>query len=101
MSKSRYSETPVIDKSFLGTTSLPVLSAGYRDLDLLENVRTVEYVFKAGDRFDHIAARFLGDDTYGWLICLVNGIDYPLGILPGTVLHVPLDVNDVLSKIFR
>ncbi len=101
MSKSRYSETPIIDRNHYGTTSLPVIARGYREINLLEGIRTIEHVFQRGERFDHLAAKYLGDDQYGWIICLVNKIDYPLGITPGTTLRIPLDVNDIFSKIFK
>ena len=104
MSKSRYADTGLIDGNAYRTFRLPKLSAGLKNIDLLEGVDTVEYVFKAGDRLDHIAARFLGDDQYWWIVALVNGINYPFasgGLVPGRTLKVPVHAKDVLDKIMR
>lgn len=100
MAKSMYAETPVID-NFFATTSLPVFAKGLRELDLFAGVRTIEHILQRGERLDHLAARYLGDDDYWWVIALGNKIDYPLGISAGTSLKIPMDVNDVLGKIFK
>jgi len=103
MSKSRYSDTPISSGSFQ-TYSLPKRSAGYTQLNLLEGVRTTDYMFKQGDRLDHLAARYFGDDEYWWVIALVNGINYPFasgGLVPGRTLKIPYDVNDILGKLLR
>lgn len=104
MSRSRYSDTPVIDGKFYSTFTLPRNPGGIKNVDLLLGVKTIEYVFKRGDRLDHISARFLGDDDYWWLIALVNGINYPFasgGLIPGKVLNIPVQAQDVLDKLMR
>ena len=75
MSKSRYSDTQLVDGKYYRSFKLPKVSAGLKNIDLLAGVKTTEYVFKVGDRLDHLAARFLGDDEYWWVIALVNGIN--------------------------
>jgi hypothetical protein len=103
MPKSRYADTPIVSGSYQSFT-LPRRAAGYAQLDLLEGVKTTDYLFKQGDRLDHLAARYLGEDQYWWVIALVNGINYPFasgGLVPGRILKVPIDVNDVLAKILR
>lgn len=104
MSKSRYSRTDVIDNHHFSTFSLPVLARGYRELNLLEGVKTQEHVFKRGERLDHLAARFFHEEQYWWVIALVNGIAYPFpagGLIPGRVLKIPLDVKDIFDKLFE
>ncbi len=104
MARSRYSNTRIIDGKSYGTFRLPVLSAGYRSFDVLEGVRTLEYVFKVGDRLDHLAGKYFGDEGYWWVIALCNGISYPFasgGLSPGTRLRIPFDVQDVLDKVLR
>lgn len=103
MSKSRYSDTPITSGSYQ-SFHLPKRSAGYAQLNLLEGVKTIDYLYKQGDRLDHLAARYLGDDQYWWVIALVNDINYPFasgGLVPGRILKVPNDVNDILGKILR
>ncbi len=104
MGKSRYSDTRVIDGKSYATFSLPRIAAGLKQLDLLEGVKTTDYVYKRGDRLDHLAARFFGDDSYWWIIALVNGINYPFasgGLTPGRTLRIPSNVRDVLDKVVR
>lgn len=104
MARSRYSDTPTIDGKFFSSFTLPRNPAGLKNVDLLSGVKTTEYVYRRGDRLDHLAARFFGDDGYWWVIALVNKINYPFvsgGLVPGTVLLIPSQVKDVLDKILR
>lgn len=102
MGRSRYQNTPVIDGRHYGTWRLPVRGGGFRELNLLEGVRTFEYEYKRGDRLDHLAAKHWGDSSYWWVIALVNNISYPFpsgGLTYGKILKIPFDVKDVLEKI--
>lgn len=104
MSKSRYSDTPVMDGKFFRSYVLPRRAAGIADPNLLEGVKTVDYVYKAGDRLDHLAAKFLGDDQYWWIIALVNDINYPFasgGLTLGRTLKIPAQARDILDKLMR
>lgn len=99
MARSRYANTRVIDGLYYATWRNHV--AERLDGDLLEGVKTFTYTFSVGDRLDVLAARFLGDDRYYWVIALVNNIMWPLGVQPGTVLTIPRNVGDILSKLQR
>lgn len=102
MAKSRHSDTQLIDGKHYRSFILPKAAAGLKNVDLLQGVKTVEYVYKAADRIDHLAAKYLGDDQYWWVIALVNGINYPFasgGLVPGRVLRIPIFVKDVLDKL--
>ncbi len=104
MSKSRYADTQLVDGKSYRSWRMPKVAGGLRAVDLLAGVKTNEYTIQAGDRADHIAARFLGDDEYWWLICLVNGINYPFasgGWTPGRTIKVPVFAKDVLDKLLR
>lgn len=104
MAKSRYSDTPIVDGKYYKSFLLPRRAAGLAEVDLLEGVETTDYLYKAGDRLDHLAARFFGEDQYWWVISLVNGINYPFasgGLVPGRTLKIPTDVSKVLAKIMR
>lgn len=104
MGKSRYSGLKVIDGKFFSTFRLPRIPGGIVGVDLLKGVATQDYVFKAGDRIDHLAAKFYGDDTLWWIICLVNNINYPFasgGLVPGKLLKIPLDARNILDRIRR
>lgn len=105
MSRSRYRDTPVIGNHHYTTWARPnVRALGYRQTDLLDGVKTFEYTFQVGDRLDVLAAKFLGEDQYWWVLALVNGISYPFasgGLVPGRVLRIPVDPSDVFRKIFK
>lgn len=104
MSKSRYSNTRVIDGRAYATFALPLRSKGFRELNLLDGVKTVDHIFKAGERLDHLGARYFNEEEYWWVIALVNGINYPFasgGLVPGRVLKIPLDVKDIFAKLFE
>jgi hypothetical protein len=102
MAKSRYSGTPIIDNHHFAPWRLPIRSMGLKGNDLLSGVQTVDYVVRVGDRIDQLASRFLHDESYWWVIALVNDISYPFasgGFSAGVTLHIPVNVNDVLGKI--
>jgi hypothetical protein len=102
VARSRYADTPVVDNHHFASFRLPVRSAGLLPPDLLEGVRTFDYVLKDNERPDHLAARFWNEDTYWWVLMLVNEISYPFrsgGWTPGITLRVPFVVSDVLEKL--
>jgi hypothetical protein len=104
MSKSRYDDSPVIDKKFFGTMPIARPNGGIKVKDLLEGVQTFEHTLSQGERLDHLAARFWGQDELWWLLAWVNSIGYPFpsgGLSPGTRLKIPNDPSEVLRKILR
>jgi hypothetical protein len=104
MSKSRYSDAEIIDDHHYGTFSLPVKARGYKELNLLEGVKTFDYVYKVGDRLDALAAKFFSQDQYWWVVATINNIQYPFasgGLVPGKVLKIPYDVKDVFERMFK
>lgn len=104
MARSRYSDTEIMDAKNYRSYLLPRKAGGYAPLDLLAGVKTVDYLYKQGDRLDHLAAKFLGDDQYWWIIALVNEINYPFpsgGLVSGRILKIPKQASDVLDKLLR
>lgn len=99
MARSRYIATPIIDNNHYATWSIPAFARGYRTLDMLKGVATVEYIWKKGDRFDILAAKHWNEDTYWWLIPLSNNITSPFGIAPGRRILIAVNHNDLLAKL--
>jgi hypothetical protein len=105
MGRSRYFQTPVIQGKGLSepahylTYNLPLQYSGYPRIDLLGDSNYAEYTWEFGDRLDRIANKYYQDDQYWWVIALVNAISYPLGIKVGTVIRIPLDINEILQKL--
>jgi nucleoid-associated protein YgaU len=78
---------------------LPQSYHGLNEVDLLANLKTYDHTWQHGDRLDKLSNKFYGDDQYAWLIALVNNIGYQLGIQPGTVVRVPVEVIQVLERL--
>jgi nucleoid-associated protein YgaU len=103
MSKSRYVDTEILNNRNYGTFDIPSLARGFRELDLLATVKTTDYTWSAGDRMDKLSAKFYGDESYWWVIALTNNITYPFasgGLVPGNILKVPINVQDVFDQLF-
>mgnify|MGYP001558493041 CR=1 FL=1 len=69
--------------------------------DIRDDENDVILRIQDGQRIDALAHSFLGDGRYWWIICLANGINFPLGneMKPGTLLRIPTNANRVLSMI--
>lgn len=50
-------------------------------------------------RIDAIAASYLGDGRYWWIICLLNDLTFPFGknLKAGTVLRIPSNVDKFVN----
>jgi nucleoid-associated protein YgaU len=81
------------------TYDLPELLKGYLEVDWFTGQAVIQHVWVLGDRMDKLASKYYGDDEYWWVIALVNKINYPLGVQPGTVLKFPVAVDSVLEKL--
>jgi hypothetical protein len=102
MAKNRYASTEIFENSF-GTFSIPIEARGLDIESLFRDISTFEYCVIAGDRMDLLAAKFLGESSYWWIIALMNNIIYPFasgGFTPGRILKIPLNPIDVFDKIF-
>lgn len=52
--------------------------------------RFIYYQVQAGDRYDILAARFLGDPMKWWMIADLNPqVFYPENLQPGAMLRIP------------
>ncbi|OGR31600.1 MAG: hypothetical protein A2139_11430 [Desulfobacca sp. RBG_16_60_12] len=103
MAISRYTNTLLIrdtqarERAHYATYDLPVDLKGHADVDWIQNQPFDQHTWQFGDRLDKLANRFYGDDEYWWVIAMANGISYPLGIQPGTVIKIPANVEAVLQ----
>lgn len=103
MAISRYASTPLIrdplarEPVHFATYDLPANLKGYADVDWFSNQPVDQHVWQFGDRLDKLANQFYGDDELWWIIAIANGIAYPLGIKPGTVIRVPSDPDAVIA----
>jgi len=105
MTISRYAQTRVVkdptisEPAHYETYDLPETVKGLNVADLLANQQFTQYVWQVGDRLDKLSSKYLGDDDYWWVLALVNEINYGLGVAPGTVIRVPVDIDSVLTAL--
>ena len=59
------------------------------------NIRTELYITKEGDRLDRLASEYYQDGTLWWIIAAANGIGWWLQVSSGTVLQIPLNIDEV------
>lgn len=60
-------------------------------------IGTETYIWKIGDHFWKLAAQHYNDPTYWWVIAWYNGYPTEADISAGTLLHVPLSLEDALQ----
>ena len=105
MAKSRFVRTSVMRNPALeeaqhyATWDLPSIMKGYGAIDLLQGQQIFTHTWQSGDRMDKLANKYLGDDEYGWIICLVNKINNPFSVLPGTILRIPPNAEVILEQL--
>lgn len=58
-------------------------------VELPSNIEYVHYISKEGDTGESIAHNFYGRSDFYHLICLLNKVDTPYFIEPGTNLLIP------------
>ena len=87
---SRYANTSIVSGSFYGTFEFP-------SADNLASVPTITIRTTTMDRLDTLAARYLGNDQYWWMIAALNNIEWAFDFQPGDLLSIPVDVNDMLK----
>jgi len=90
MGISRYKNLKIIDDGVLETSEFP----SREDLD---KVKTLSIRLTGEDRLDTIAAKYLGDDSYWWIIALMNDLTWSFDFVPGKIIKVPIAVQDVLD----
>ena len=91
MAVSRYRNLNVISGSYYETFDL-----SSKDLSKIPsfNIRT-----SSEDRLDTLAHKYLGNGEYWWIIALMNDIDWVFNFVPGEILKIPVDINDVLRLV--
>jgi hypothetical protein len=100
MARSRYGQQDQVDNAHFGTFSKRIEGGGYLDTNLLDGIRSFEYITNKGERLDVIANRFIHESKYWWVLALINKIDYAFGLPAGTKLRIPYDVKEVFKKIY-
>lgn len=89
MSISRYSNVNTLDKSFLESVDFP-------DQEKFDEIPTFRIRIVQFDRLDQLAFKHLGSGEYWWVIAIMNDIQWAFDFEVGSVIKIPVDVQDVL-----
>ena len=67
----------------------------------LYNIPHTTVMWRETDRMDAMAEDLYGNPRYWWAICLMNDLVSPFSykLLPGTLLKIPTDINNIISLI--
>lgn len=57
------------------------------------------YELKDQERLDHIAAKSYQDGTLWWVIAAASGVGWSMQCVPGTILRIPVDLNQIYGLI--
>ena len=63
----------------------------------IRHLQRVGHVWKVGDRFYKLAHRYYGDAKYWWVIAWWNSYPTEATVRKGTVLYVPINLEDALN----
>ncbi len=91
MSVSRYRNAMAISGAYYGIYDFPY--------DALAQVPCFNIRTTANDRLDTIAAKYLGSGEYWWILSMLNNIQWAFDFVPGEILKIPQDVQDVLRLV--
>lgn len=58
---------------------------------------TETHIWKFGNRYYNLAAKYYGDVRYWWVIAWYNGMPTEVDIRPGDVIEIPVDIAKVLK----
>jgi hypothetical protein len=91
MTVSRYRNIPVISGSYHGTYNFPI--------EALAKVPCYNIRTTSNDRLDTLAHQHLGAGEYWWILAMLNNISWTFDFIPGELLKIPQDVQDVLRLV--
>ena len=94
---SRYQRASKIN----GGKSYGTYNAGFIIHEAIQR-RAIDYIThitKESERLDVIAGQYYQDGNLWWIISGASGIGWGLQVPPGTLLNIPVDINQVIALI--
>ena len=61
------------------------------------SLTTINHLWKLGDRFYKLAAKYYGEPKYWWVIAQYNGMPTEADVYPGDVLSIPTNLEQALN----
>lgn len=92
MGISRYRSSDIVDKKYYESYRFP-------DKKKLDDIPVIRVRVAQFDRLDQLAAKYLGDGSYWWVIALMNDLSWGLKFQPGQILKIPASIEDVLRLV--
>ena len=94
MPLSRYRNTPIVNEK---GSSQYYESENRIDPAILADIPTFKIRLTKFDRLDILAFKHLGSGEYWWVLALMNDLDWMYGFEEGSILKIPINVDDVLK----
>lgn len=63
------------------------------------SVKTTTYIWKYGDRLYNLSHKSYGDPRYWWVIAWWNGYGTEAAIKNGSMLYIPLNIEEALKAL--
>ena len=92
----RYKRDQRIAGGLLQTAQSVTVLRRAKEVGLLE---TRVMVLRQSQRLDHIAFKELGDPHAWWIIAALSNIGWGMQVPPGTILHIPVNMNTVQALV--
>ena len=89
MATSRYHNQDIIDNKYFASSDVPS-SDFYK-------IQTFSVRITNADRLDILAAKYLGNGEYWWLIAELNNIDWPFDFEDGQIIKIPVSIEEALK----
>jgi nucleoid-associated protein YgaU len=67
----------------------------------MRQLQTLQHIWKTGDRFYKLAARYYISPSYWWVIAQFNKRPTEGHLVPGDVIYIPLPLETILGMYLR
>ena len=95
MALSRYNLSEVIDDKITSSRA----NVAIKKLVDNNQITTTTIVLKKGTRLDHLANQYYNNGSLWWVIAAASGIGWWLQVPPGTLITIPLNIDDIRNVI--
>ena len=89
MSVSRYRNSEIVGDRYYATQDQVSKD--------LSNIQTFSIRITDTDRLDTLAAKYLGDGTYWWIIAELNNLGWSFNFESGQIIKIPVSVEEILK----
>ncbi len=74
-------------------------SIEFPDKSVFDQIPSIKIRLVQFDRLDQLAFKHLGAGEYWWVIAMMNDIDWMYNFEAGTIIRIPVNIEDVLKLI--